>query len=112
MAMAERNCRWIQLHSTPTATAYLTITEVAHSCDVHPDLVRRLVALGLLDPAGPDVDEELLFEAGTVLLLRKILRLRHDLGINYAGIGVVLELMARMERMEERIRELEALMFP
>jgi DNA-binding transcriptional MerR regulator len=58
------------------------------------------------------VEDEVLFEAGTVLLLRKILRLRHDLGINYAGIGVVLELTERMEKLEERIRELEALMFP
>jgi MerR family transcriptional regulator/heat shock protein HspR len=110
--MAERNCLWVQVHSTPTATAYLTIREVAYSCDVHPDLVRRMVALGLLDPVASDVADEPLFEAGTVLVLRKILRLRQDLGINYAGIGVVLELMERMEKMEERIRELEALMFP
>jgi MerR family transcriptional regulator, heat shock protein HspR len=112
MAMAERNYLLVQLRNTPAETVYLTIREVAYSCDVRPELVSRLVALGLLDPVGYNVDREVLFEAGAVLLLRKILRLRHDLGINYAGIGVVLELMERMERMEERIRELEALLFP
>jgi MerR family transcriptional regulator, heat shock protein HspR len=112
MAMAERNYLLVQLLDTPVVTAYLTIGELAYCCDVHPELVSRLVTLGLLDPVGRSVDGEVLFNAGAVPLLRKILRLRHDLGVNFAGIGVVLELMERMEKMEERIRELEALLFP
>jgi DNA-binding transcriptional MerR regulator len=42
-----------------------------------------------------------------VPLVRKIIRLRRDLGLNYAGIGVVLELMERIESLEAKIRELE-----
>ncbi len=110
--MAEQTTLLIKLRSTMVSTAYLSIRELAHSCDVRPDLVTRLVTLGLLDPAGRDVNDEPWFEAGAVPLLLKILRLRYDLGINYAGIGVVLELMDRMDRMEERIRELEILLFP
>ncbi len=110
--MAERNYLMVQVYARPHASASLTIRELAYSCGVHPELVSRLVTLGLLDPIGQSVDNEMLFEAGAVLLLRKIMRLRHDLGINYAGIGVVLELMERMEKMEERVRELEALLFP
>jgi DNA-binding transcriptional MerR regulator len=51
--------------------------------------------------------EELFFEASAVYVVRKILRLRRDLGINYAGIGVVLELMNRVEQLEARVRQLE-----
>jgi MerR family transcriptional regulator, heat shock protein HspR len=39
--------------------------------------------------------------------LRKILRLRNELGINWAGIGVILDLLSRIEQLEARIRDLE-----
>jgi MerR family transcriptional regulator, heat shock protein HspR len=43
--------------------------------------------------------------------VRRILRLRNELGVNYAGIGVVLELMARLEALEDHIKELESKIF-
>ncbi|MGP8195427.1 MAG: chaperone modulator CbpM [Syntrophobacteraceae bacterium] len=36
-----------------------------------------------------------------------MLRLRNELGVNYAGVGVILELMSRLDALETRIRELE-----
>jgi MerR family transcriptional regulator, heat shock protein HspR len=108
--MTERNYLLVQIHGT-TTTHYLTLSEVASCCDIHPDLIGRFVALGLLEPVGRAPDNQLLFEAGAVPLLHKILRLRNQLGINYAGIGVVLELINRIEEMEARIRELESRLF-
>ena len=52
-------------------------------------------------------DGEVLFHADVIPLIRTILRLRNQLGVNYAGIGVVLELMARIDSLENHIRELE-----
>ena len=43
-------------------------------------------------------------------LVRKIIRLRNELGINYSGVGVVLELLSRIEILEARIRELTILL--
>jgi MerR family transcriptional regulator, heat shock protein HspR len=109
--MTERNYLLVQITSKTTTTHYLTLSEVASCCGVHPELIGRFVTLGLLDPVGRSADHELLFEAGAVPLLRKILRLRNQLGINYAGIGVVLELISRIEEMEAHIRELESRLF-
>lgn len=86
---------------------YLTLTEVASRCGVHPELVDRFVRLGLIDPLGDSVAEEFLFPMDVVPLIRKIMRLRNHLGVNYAGIGVLLELMSRIEDLELQIRELE-----
>jgi DNA-binding transcriptional MerR regulator len=81
--------------------------EVAALCNVHPDFIDRLVRLGLLEPTDRnDRQNEWGFEEDSVLLVKKIVRLREDLGINYAGIGVVLELLARIESLENRIQEL------
>jgi len=49
----------------------------------------------------------LLFDSEVIPLLWRILRLRNELGVNYAGIGVILELMSRIEALEARIREQE-----
>ncbi len=97
----------IRLRRTSRLETHLDVYDVAAETGVHPEFIRRLVRLGLLDPVEALEDETLLFEVSAVTLVRKILRLRRDLGLNYAGIGVVLELMERIEVLEARIRELE-----
>jgi hypothetical protein len=66
------------------------------------------VRLGLVDPIDTSgTPEQWLFENEAVPLIAKILRLRNELGVNYAGVGVVLELLDRINTLENRIRELE-----
>ena len=89
-------------------SSYLTLSEVAYRCGLHPELIERLLRIGLIDPVEGDVGGEVLFHADVIPLVRRILRLRNHLGVNYAGIGVILELMARIESLENRIRELES----
>jgi DNA-binding transcriptional MerR regulator len=88
-------------------SAGYTLTELATRVGLHPELIDRFVNLGLIEFAGSTGGGELLFDSGVIPIIRRILRLRNELGVNYAGIGVILELMARMEAMEARIRELE-----
>lgn len=85
----------------------LTLPQLASLCGVHPDLIVRFVHLGLLDPLEERAGVPCLFARSAVDVVHKILRLRRDLGINYVGIGVVLELMHRIEALEARVRELE-----
>ncbi|MGD9878004.1 chaperone modulator CbpM [Desulfococcus sp.] len=87
---------------------YLRISEVAVCCRIHPGLVHRFVRLGLVDPIDTrETPERWLFESEAVPLIAKIIRLRNELGINYSGVGVVLDLLERINTLEDRIRELE-----
>ena len=95
----------VRFRRTAGFSQYLTTTEVASRCGIHPELLERFVYLGLIDPSGR-ADGELLFRFEVVPLVRKIIRLRNHLGINYAGIGLVLELMARIEELENRLQRL------
>ena len=81
----------------------LSISELAERCELHPDLVRRFVQLGLIEEA---VEE--FFQPEVALRVQRILRLRRDLGVNYAGVGVVLDLLDRIEILEARLRSLGA----
>ncbi len=91
-----------------SATRHVTRREIVVLCDIHPGLLDRFVQLGLVDPARARADDgEPLFSCEVVPLIRKVRRLRNELGVSYASVGVVLELLARIEAMEARIEALE-----
>jgi DNA-binding transcriptional MerR regulator len=66
-------------------------------------MVRRLVALGLL-PAKPDAQGELCFEPSALAVVARIQRLRTGLGLNYAAIGLVIDLLDHIEELETASR--------
>ncbi|GII89139.1 hypothetical protein Ssi03_71290 [Sphaerisporangium siamense] len=75
----------------------------ARAGGMHPELVLRLVRLGLLEPmGGPGGD--LRFPPAQLVLLGRIERLHAGLALNYASLGVVLDLLDRIERLEDALR--------
>jgi hypothetical protein len=93
----------------PGSTRYISLREISMLCDVHPGFIDRLIRLGLIDPVRKEGERhEWIFQTAAVPLIKKIIRLRNELGINYSGIGVVLNLLSRIEVLETRIRNLES----
>ena len=75
----------------------------ATRCGLHPDMVRRLVALGLV-ACQQDGRGALWFEPSALMTVARIQRLRTGLGLNYAAIGLVLDLLDRIEELESASR--------
>jgi hypothetical protein len=67
---------------------------LAREAGLHPDVVGRFVRMGLLEPAP--------FPRDAAARLAKASRLRHDLGLNYAGAVFACELLARIDALEAR----------
>jgi chaperone modulatory protein CbpM len=82
---------------------YLSLATFARVTGTHPDLVRRLVRLGLLEP-HLDRAGAMWFPPDQLAALARIHRLRHGLGLNYAAIGLVLHLLDRVDELEVRLR--------
>jgi DNA-binding transcriptional MerR regulator len=72
----------------------LTLDMLAARAGMHPELVERFVEFGLIEPVEWQ-GTLLLFDAATVPRLRMIARLRESLGINLAGVSVILDLLDR-----------------
>lgn len=66
---------------------------------LHPDLVRRFVALGLIE-ATRDATGELWFVPAQIAAAARIRRLRAGLSLNYAALGVVIDLLDRVAELE------------
>jgi len=109
--MAESRYFLVRANGSSLVSSYVTLSEVAYHCGLHPELIERLVRLGLIDSEERTCAGEALFNAEVIPLVRTILRLRNQLGVNYAGIGVVLELMAQIESLQNQVRELEEKIF-
>jgi chaperone modulatory protein CbpM len=87
----------------PARPVRLGLEGFARSADVHPDFVRRLVALGLVRATRDGVGQ-LWFARAELVTLARIQRLRAGLGLNYAAVGVVLDLLDRIDALERAVR--------
>jgi hypothetical protein len=63
----------------------------------------RMVRLAVVEPASPGADE---FPTEAVRRLRRLLRLRRDLGVNFIGGAILVDLLDRLDALE---RELDRL---
>lgn len=87
----------------------ISLNELAGLTGVNRDLIRHLVKLGLLTPVAETSDMEMLFRYNTILLLKKIIRLKTQLGLNYNGVGLAIELLDRINRLETELKQLRSL---
>ena len=78
------------------------IEVLARDSGLHPDVVDRLVRLGLLETAG-----EAQFAPDAAARLAQAARLRRDLGLSYGAAVLACELLARIDELEARLRRYE-----
>jgi hypothetical protein len=84
----------------------IELEALARESGLHPDLVRRLIRLGVIAPRGGTAAAPL-FPRDAAAQLARIARLRRDLGLNYAGAVLACELLVRIDELERRLRRYE-----
>lgn len=85
------------------------ISIAARLCDLHPQTLRLYERLGLVRPARVSSKNRMYSEAD-VERLRQIQRLTQELGVNLAGVEVILDLLDKMQKMQENMEsEIERL---
>jgi MerR family transcriptional regulator, heat shock protein HspR len=82
--------------------AYM-ISAVAEMYEIHPQTLRMYEREGLLRPSRSDGNTRLYTEED-LERLEFILNLARDLGVNIAGIAIVLQMRERMEEMNRQMQ--------
>ena len=84
--------------------AAFMISAVAQTYNIHPQTLRLYEREGLLKPSRTEGNTRLYTE-DDIQRLELILSLTRDLGVNLAGVEVVLNMREKMERMQLQMRE-------
>jgi len=80
------------------------ISSVAEMYGIHPQTLRLYEREGLLKPSRTDGNTRLYTE-DDLKRLEFILSLARDLGVNIAGIAIILQMRERMEQMNVQMQE-------
>ncbi|MFN2385253.1 MAG: MerR family transcriptional regulator [Thermoanaerobaculia bacterium] len=81
------------------------IGAISERFGIHPQTLRMYEREGLLRPARTEGNTRL-YDSDTIERLEIILTLTRDLGVNLAGVEVILHMKERMEKMQGEVHEL------
>jgi MerR family transcriptional regulator/heat shock protein HspR len=81
------------------------ISVVAEMFDIHPQTLRAYEREGLLRPARTEGNTRL-YSQEDLERIELILRLTKDLGVNLAGVEVILNMRKRMDEMQQQMNEM------
>ena len=87
--------------------AYYMISAVAQRFNIHPQTLRLYEREGLLKPSRTDGNTRLYSEED-LEQLETILALTRDLGVNLAGVEIILNMRGKMDRMQREVNEFMA----
>ena len=82
----------------------LTFDVVAETVGARRSLVVRLAQQGLIETIDAGADEPRL-PRRVVVKLRRMQRLRRDLGVNFTGAAIILDLVQRIEQLNRELAE-------
>jgi len=83
------------------------ISIAARMIGVHAQTLRYYERAGLVDPSRSGGNKRL-YSHRDIERLRQIKTLVDDLGVNLAGVEVILRMLDHIAEMEQRVKELEA----
>ncbi len=87
-----------------TGKAYYMISAVAQKYSIHPQTLRLYEREGLLKPSRTEGNTRLYSEED-LERLETILALTRDLGVNLAGVEIILNMRLKMERQQAEVNE-------
>ena len=89
---------------TGTGKGYYMISAVAAKYNIHPQTLRLYEREGLLKPSRTDGNTRL-YSDEDLQELETILALTRDLGVNLAGVEIILNMRRKMARMQSEVNE-------
>lgn len=83
------------------------ISVVAKILEIHPQTLRQYEKEGLIQPGRTD-GKMRLYSQRDIDKIKTILRLTRDLGVNLAGVDIILRLKERLDELDALTEELKA----
>jgi DNA-binding transcriptional MerR regulator len=85
-----------------TEHSLLSMDELARAAGVQAGIVEVFVRYRLIEPSA-NAGSDQLFPTSVITRLHRIVHLRQDLGVNLAGVAVILEMTEHLEALEKEL---------
>ena len=95
--------------SLPARSKLISWAEFIELTDMHPSRLGELIELGWIEPRRTQ-DDKLLFRVLDVYRIRKLERICQDFEIPSLGGTIIVDLLDRIEYLEQKVREMERLL--
>jgi chaperone modulatory protein CbpM len=95
----DRNGEKILIGEVLEDSDLVSLADLCRSCTVETQTITTLVAEGILDPMGADV-EHWRFTVSSLRRVKTVIHLQRDLGVNLAGAALALDLLDRIAELE------------
>ncbi len=82
------------------------ISVVAKILNIHPQTLRQYEREGLIEP-GRTMGKMRLYSQKDIDRIKMILRLTRDLGVNLAGVDIILRLKDKLDSMDKELEDLK-----
>lgn len=82
-----------------TVTVYLRLDELCHTCNASQEVLIQAIEHGIVEPSGK-TPEEWRFDSAMVTAARRAARLHRDLGLDWEGVALALDLLTKVERLQ------------
>ena len=92
---------------SPSNQAPYSIEELARLAGVPPALVQRYLDEGLLEPVAGHARTAWFFDDNALFELRRLQRLRRELGVNLAGVAVIHDLLRQIDELKAELDRLK-----
>lgn len=80
----------------------LTIDELAYLAGTRISVIEKIISLELISPWKKD--PEIYFQSNIIPTVKRLLRLHNQLGVSWTSMGLVLDLMDRINDLEARVQ--------
>jgi len=99
----------ITVTTVPARSERLSFAQLQELTGLHPTIVGELIELGWITPERTTADAYL-FRTKDVYRLRKLDRIRRDFDLPLYGASIVVDLLERIDSLENKVRELHRLL--
>jgi chaperone modulatory protein CbpM len=99
----------IGVTTVPARSERLSFTQLQELTGLHPTIVGELIELGWITPEHTTADAYL-FRAKDLYRLRKFDRIQRDFELSLLGASIVVDLLERIDYLENKVRELHRLL--
>ena len=84
--------------------ASVTLLEICQNCQAPAETIINLMEHGVINPSQGNKSSQWRFHQSALIRADKALRLKRDLGINNAGIALVLDLLDEVDTLHKQLK--------